>query len=51
MHLASGRDLGHLTYCTNIHAGEPLTEVMAGLAQHLPAILQFASAGLAPAQA
>jgi sugar phosphate isomerase/epimerase len=42
MHLAagqvSGRDLGHLTYCTNIHAGEPLDEVMAGLARHLPAI-------------
>jgi sugar phosphate isomerase/epimerase len=38
MHLASGRDLGHLTYCTNIHAGEPLAEVMAGLARHLPAI-------------
>lgn len=38
MHLSSGRDLGHLTYCTNIHAGEPLEEVMRGLAQHLPAI-------------
>lgn len=38
MHLASGKDLGHLTYCTNIHAGEPLDEVMAGLAKHLPAI-------------
>jgi len=42
MHLAaapgSGPDLGHLTYCTNIHAGEPLEEVMASLARHLPAI-------------
>jgi sugar phosphate isomerase/epimerase len=42
MHLAaapgSGRDLGHLTYCTNIHAGEPLEEVMASLARHLPEI-------------
>jgi len=38
MHLSSGRDLGHLTYCTNIHAGEPLEEVMRGLARHLPAI-------------
>jgi sugar phosphate isomerase/epimerase len=42
MHLAavpdSGRDLGHLTYCTNIHAGEPLDEVMASLARHLPDI-------------
>jgi sugar phosphate isomerase/epimerase len=33
-----GRDLGHLTYCTNIHAGEPLEDVMASLARHLPAI-------------
>ena len=38
MRIASGKDLGHLTYCTNIHAGEPLDEVMAGLARHLPAI-------------
>jgi sugar phosphate isomerase/epimerase len=42
MHLAApggaGPDLGHLTYCTNIHAGEPLAEVMASLARHLPAI-------------
>lgn len=38
MHLASGKDLGHLTYCTNIHAGEALDEVVAGLAKHLPAI-------------
>jgi len=38
MHLSSGRDLGHLTYCTNIHAGEPLEEVMRGLARHLPSI-------------
>ena len=30
--------LGHLTYCTNIHAGEPLGEVMASLARHLPGI-------------
>jgi hypothetical protein len=30
--------LGHLTYCTNIHAGEPLDEVMASLARHLPAV-------------
>jgi hypothetical protein len=42
MHLGTapgaGRDLGHLTYCTNIHAGEPLADVMASLARHLPAI-------------
>ena len=30
--------LGHLTYCTNIHAGEPLDEVMASLARHLPGV-------------
>jgi sugar phosphate isomerase/epimerase len=30
--------LGHLTYCTNIHAGEPLEEVMASLARHLPVV-------------
>jgi sugar phosphate isomerase/epimerase len=38
MQLTAGRDLGHLTYCTNIHAGEPLDEVMASLARHLPDI-------------
>lgn len=43
MHLAAGRNLGHLTYCTNIHAGEPLDEVMQSLARHLPEIRsQFA---------
>lgn len=43
MHLAADRDLGHLTYCTNIHAGEPLDEVMQSLAKHLPEIRsQFA---------
>jgi sugar phosphate isomerase/epimerase len=48
MHLAAdlgpGRDLGHLTYCTNIHAGEPLDEVMSSLARHLPAIKARVSA-------
>lgn len=41
MHLqgpAAGPDFGHLTYCTNIHAGEPLDDVMGSLARHLPAI-------------
>lgn len=32
------REWGHLTYCTNIHAGEPLDELMASLARHLPSI-------------
>ncbi|HZN86039.1 MAG TPA: metabolite traffic protein EboE [Burkholderiales bacterium] len=47
MHLAAsaaGRDLGHLTYCTNIHAGEALQEVQAGLARYLPEI----KAGVSP---
>lgn len=35
---AAARDLGHLTYCTNIHAGESLAEVMGSLARHLPAV-------------
>ncbi len=51
MHLAAGpqaaRDLGHLTYCTNIHAGEPLDDVMSSLARHLPAI----KSAVAPGQA
>jgi len=42
--LGPGRDLGHLTYCTNIHAGEPLDEVMGSLARHLPAIKARVSA-------
>ena len=39
--------LGHLSYCTNIHAGEPFTDVMASLAEHLPRI----KAQVAPGQA
>ncbi len=38
MRIEGRPELGHLTYCTNIHAGEPLEEVMASLARHLPAI-------------
>lgn len=30
--------LGHLTYCTNIHAAETWPDVIAGLRQHLPEI-------------
>ena len=41
----SGRDLGHLTYCTNIHAGEPLDEVMSSLARYLPGIKAGVAAG------
>jgi sugar phosphate isomerase/epimerase len=46
MRLQAGGDLGHLTYCTNIHAGEPLDEVMASLARYLPGI----KARVAPGQ-
>ena len=35
---AGGRQLGHLTYCTNIHAGEAWPDLKASLAQHLPLI-------------
>ncbi len=38
MRLPGARRLGHLTYCTNIHAGETWPEVLAGLETHLPAI-------------
>jgi len=37
--------LGHLTYCTNIHAGETLDEVMASLARHLPGVRAGAGDG------
>jgi len=37
--------LGHLTYCTNIHAGESLAEVRAGLERHLPPIKAAVSPG------
>ena len=47
MHLAGERELGHLTYCTNIHAGEPLDDVMASLARHLPEIKSDAAGGQA----
>ena len=38
MRLTSAPELGHLTYCTNIHAGETWPEVLAGLKRHLPPI-------------
>lgn len=38
MRLSAGGELGHLSYCTNIHAGETLQEVTAGLARYLPGI-------------
>jgi len=42
MKLAQG--LGHLTYCTNIHAGEPLDDVFASLARYVPGIKRSVSA-------
>ncbi len=38
MRLPGAPHLGHLTYCTNIHAGESWPDVLAGLETHLPAI-------------
>lgn len=38
MRLRGRPDLGHLTYCTNIHAGESLPDLMAGLREHVPAV-------------
>jgi sugar phosphate isomerase/epimerase len=46
MQLAGAQHLGHLTYCTNIHAGETWPEVLAGLRTHLPPI----KAAVAPGQ-
>jgi sugar phosphate isomerase/epimerase len=37
MKLEAGQ-LGHLTYCTNIHRGETWPEVLASLERHVPAI-------------
>ena len=38
MQLGSDQSLGHLTYCTNIHAAETWPDVIAGLRRHLPEI-------------
>lgn len=40
MWLDKDRRLGHLTYCTNIHAGESWDDVMASLRRNVPAIRQ-----------
>ncbi len=40
MELAGGRNLGHLTYCTNIHAGETWADILDGMRRHLPEIKQ-----------
>ena len=38
MRLRGAPDLGHLTYCTNIHAADHWPDVLAGLRRHLPEI-------------
>lgn len=38
MRIEANPALGHLTYCTNIHAAEAWPDVIAGLRTHLPAI-------------
>ena len=38
MKVAGRPDLGHLTYCTNIHAGESWPEVFANLERYMPAV-------------
>jgi len=38
-------DLGHLTYCSNIHPGETWPEVFSNLQRHLPAIKAQVAAG------
>jgi len=38
MRLDGRRDLGHLSYCTNIHAGESWPQMQASLRAHVPAI-------------
>ncbi len=38
MRLGGTSDLGHLTYCTNIHAADDWAGVLSGLERHLPEI-------------
>jgi hypothetical protein len=45
MQAAARRELGQLTYCTNIHPGETWPEVRAALSRHLPAIRSEAAPG------
>lgn len=47
MRLGGEPDLGHLTYCTNIHAGNTWPEVRAGLEKNLP-LIRTEVAGKAP---
>ena len=45
MWLDKDRRLGHLTYCTNIHAGEAWDDVLASLRRNVPAIKQSLNPG------
>ena len=45
MRLERRPELGHLTYCTNIHPGESWPEVQAALERHLPAVRREALPG------
>ncbi len=45
MQLDGRPELGHLTYCTNIHAGEDWPDVLASLKTHLPPIKAEISPG------
>jgi hypothetical protein len=45
MKLAHRPDLGHLTYCTNIHPGETWPEVAASLERHLPEVKRRVAKG------
>lgn len=43
MEISGGQNLGHLTYCTNIHAGETWADILAGMRRHLPDVKQQVS--------
>ncbi len=45
MQVSARRELGHLTYCTNIHPGEAWPDVLAALRRHLPEIRSRAAPG------
>jgi sugar phosphate isomerase/epimerase len=47
MRLADKPQLGHLTYCTNIHPGETWPEVAASLGRHLPEVKRHVAEGQA----
>ncbi|MGI9435617.1 MAG: metabolite traffic protein EboE [Geminicoccaceae bacterium] len=44
MHIGRAADAAHLTYCTNIHAGETWDEIFSRISEHLPAVKAATSA-------